>query len=72
MSTPLAGFEPAIPASEWQQTHALYRAATRLDWSYLGLSTEHFDITWLHFVLQKDWGVHNGKKMWYFEGSAVR
>ena len=25
---PLAGFEPAIPTSEWPQTHALDRAAT--------------------------------------------
>jgi hypothetical protein len=25
---PPAGFEPAIPASEWPQTHALDRAAT--------------------------------------------
>jgi hypothetical protein len=25
---PPAGFEPAIPASEWLQTHALDRAAT--------------------------------------------
>ena len=24
----LAGFEPAIPASDWPQTHALDRAAT--------------------------------------------
>jgi hypothetical protein len=27
-SMPLAGFEPAISASEWPQTHALDRAAT--------------------------------------------
>ena len=27
-STPSAGFEPTIPASEWPQTHALDRAAT--------------------------------------------
>ena len=27
-SMPLAGFEPAIPASEWPQIHALDRAAT--------------------------------------------
>ena len=25
-----AGFEPATPASEWPQTHALDRAATRI------------------------------------------
>ena len=25
---PLAGFEPAIPASEWAQTHAVDRAGT--------------------------------------------
>ena len=25
---PSVGFEPAIPASEWPQTHALDRAAT--------------------------------------------
>jgi predicted DNA-binding protein len=28
---PSAGFEPAIPASEWPQTHAVYRAATGSD-----------------------------------------
>jgi hypothetical protein len=28
MSTPLAGFEPAIPASQQQQTHTLDQAAT--------------------------------------------
>jgi len=27
-SIPTAGFEPAIPASKWQQTHPLDRAAT--------------------------------------------
>jgi hypothetical protein len=29
-SMPLASFEPAIPASEWQQTHALESAATEI------------------------------------------
>jgi hypothetical protein len=28
---PPAGFEPAIPASEWPQTHALDRGATGID-----------------------------------------
>jgi hypothetical protein len=27
---PPVRFEPAIPASGWLQTHALYRAATRI------------------------------------------
>jgi hypothetical protein len=31
---PLAGFEPAIPASEQQQTHALDRTATGIGIDY--------------------------------------
>jgi hypothetical protein len=32
--TPLAGFEPAIPASERPHTHALEHAATGIGWEY--------------------------------------
>jgi hypothetical protein len=32
---PLAGFEPAIPASEPQQTHALDSAATGIGYRHL-------------------------------------
>ena len=37
---PLVGFEPAIPASEQLQTHALARAATGTDVMYYGIKMQ--------------------------------
>jgi hypothetical protein len=44
---PPVGFEPAIPASEWPQTHALDRAAVRI-----GIQVGLGEVIHTHDVIQ--------------------
>ena len=48
---PGAGFEPAVPESEWPQSHALYRAAAMFGMiPSRNLSVFMNVITWRHYA----------------------
>jgi len=49
---PLTGFEPAIPVSEWPQTHTVDRTATGIG-LYLTNNVGHF-LPLFQFIMNKD------------------